>query len=185
MAATRWNVDAAHSAIEFAVRHLMLSTVKGHFTDFSGTVAADEANPSSSQIEVTIQVASINTRQPDRDAHLKSPDFFDAEKYPTITFKGKRVSGDIKGEFKLTGDLTMHGATKEVTLDVTAEGRGIDPWGNDRAGFSAKGKLDRRDWGLTWNQPLQDGVAVGHEVKLTLDVEIVKAAATPAAGATA
>jgi polyisoprenoid-binding protein YceI len=181
MAPTRWNVDAAHSAIEFAVRHLMLSTVKGHFTDFSGTVTADESNPSSSQIEVTIQVASIDTRQPDRDGHLKSADFFDVEKYPTITFKGKRVSGDVKGDFTLTGDLTMHGATKEITLDVTHEGRGIDPWGNDRAGFSAKGKLDRRDWGLTWNQPLQDGVAVGHEVKITLDVEIVKAAPAPAA----
>lgn len=186
MAVDRWNIDPAHSNIEFAVRHLMLSTVKGRFGDVAGSVQTDEAKPSAAQVNVTIQVASIDTRQPDRDAHLKSPDFFDVEKFPTITFKSKRLQGDPTGEFTLTGDLTIHGVTREVTLNVTAEGRGNDPWGNERLGFSATGKIDRREFGLTWQQALEaGGIAVGHDIKLAIDVELVKAPAGQPAGAAA
>jgi polyisoprenoid-binding protein YceI len=175
MAADRWNIDPAHSLVEFAVRHLMISTVKGRFADVAGYVIADEADPSGVKVDVTIKVASIDTRQPDRDAHLKSADFFDAEKYPDITFKGSHVEGDDMTEFVLHGNLTIHGVTKPVALNVTEEGRGKDPWGNERVGYSAKGKIDRRDFGLTWNQSLETGgIAVGHEVKLSIDLEVIK-----------
>jgi polyisoprenoid-binding protein YceI len=184
MAAERWNIDPAHSHVEFSVRHLMISTVKGTFKDIAGTVVADESDLSAVSIDVTIQVASIDTRQPDRDTHLKSPDFFDAAKYPTITYKGTHIKGDHMSEFQLHGNLTMHGVTKPVALDVTAEGRGKDPWGNERIGYSASGKIDRRDFGLTWNQALETGgVAVGHEVKIHIDLEIVKAVAEQPVGA--
>jgi polyisoprenoid-binding protein YceI len=184
MAAERWNIDPAHSHVEFSVRHLMISTVKGTFKDVAGTVVADESDLSAVSIDVTIQVASIDTRQPDRDTHLKSPDFFDAAKYPTITYKGTHIKGDHMSEFQLHGNLTMHGVTKPVALDVTAEGRGKDPWGNERIGYSASGKIDRRDFGLTWNQALETGgVAVGHEVKIHIDLEIVKAVAEQPVGA--
>jgi len=184
MAAERWNIDPAHSHVEFSVRHLMISTVKGTFKDVTGTVVADESDLSAVSIDVTIQVASIDTRQPDRDTHLKSPDFFDAAKYPTITYKGTHIKGDHMSEFQLHGNLTMHGVTKPVALDVTAEGRGKDPWGNERIGYSASGKIDRRDFGLTWNQALETGgVAVGHEVKIHIDLEIVKAVAEQPVGA--
>jgi polyisoprenoid-binding protein YceI len=186
MAAERWNIDPAHSNVEFSVRHLMISTVKGRFAEVVGSVVADESNLSSVTVDVTIQVASIDTRQPDRDAHLKSGDFFDVEKYPTITFKGTRITGDYTGDFQLHGNLTIHGVTKPIVLDVTAEGRGKDPWGGERIGFSAKGKIDRRDFGLTWNQALEaGGVAVGHDVKISLDLEVVKAPAEAAVGASA
>src|ERR1700722_11033541 len=184
MAAERWNIDPAHSHVEFSVRHLMISAVKGTFKDIAGTVVADESDLSAVSIDVTIQVASIDTRQPDRDTHLKSPDFFDAAKYPTITYKGTHIKGDHMSEFQLHGNLTMHGVTKPVALDVTAEGRGKDPWGNERIGYSASGKIDRRDFGLTWNQALETGgVAVGHEVKIHIDLEIVKAVAEQPVGA--
>ena len=184
MAAERWNIDPAHSHVEFSVRHLMISTVKGTFKDVTGTVVADESDLSAVSIDVTIQVASIDTRQPDRDTHLKSADFFDAAKYPTITYKGTHIKGDHMSEFQLHGNLTMHGVTKPVALDVTAEGRGKDPWGNERIGYSASGKIDRRDFGLTWNQALETGgVAVGHEVKIHIDLEIVKAVAEQPVGA--
>jgi polyisoprenoid-binding protein YceI len=184
MAAERWNIDPAHSHVEFSVRHLMISTVKGTFKDVAGTVVADESDLSAVSIDVTIPVASIDTRQADRDTHLKSPDFFDAAKYPTITYKGTHIKGDHMSEFQLHGNLSMHGVTKPVALDVTAEGRGKDPWGNERIGYSASGKIDRRDFGLTWNQALETGgVAVGHEVKIHIDLEIVKAVAEQPVGA--
>jgi polyisoprenoid-binding protein YceI len=184
MAAERWNIDPAHTNVEFSVRHLMISTVKGRFGDFTGVVTADESDLSDFALDVTIQVASIDTRQPDRDTHLKSPDFFDVAKYPTIVFKGSHVEGDHMSEFQLHGNLTMHGVTKPIALEVTAEGRGKDPWGNERLGYSAKGKIDRRDFGLTWNQALEaGGVAVGHEVKISIDLELVKVAAEQPAAA--
>jgi polyisoprenoid-binding protein YceI len=185
MAADRWNIDPAHTNVEFAVRHLMISTVKGRFSDVSGHATADESDLSGLKLEVTIKAASIDTRQPDRDAHLKSPDFFDVEKYPTIVFKGSHIKGDHMSEFELHGNLTMHGVTKPIQLDVTAEGRGKDPWGGERMGYSAKGKIDRRDFGLNWNQALETGgIAVGHDVKLSIDLELVKAPAEqPAAAA--
>jgi polyisoprenoid-binding protein YceI len=186
MPADRWNIDAAHSHVEFAVRHLMISTVKGRFGDVSGYLIIDENDPSGVQVDVTIKVASIDTRQPDRDAHLRSPDFFDADKYPDITFKGSHVDGDDMTEFVLNGNLTMHGVTKPVALNVNEEGRGKDPWGNERVGYSATGKIDRRDFGLTWNQNLETGgIAVGHDVKISLDLELIKVAASQPAAAKA
>jgi polyisoprenoid-binding protein YceI len=185
MAADRWNIDPAHSLVEFSVRHLMISSVKGRFSDISGFVIADESDLSGVQVNVTIKVASIDTRQPDRDTHLKSADFFDVEKYPDITFKGTHVKGDHLSEFELHGNLTMHGVTKPIVLEVTSEGRGKDPWGGERLGYSAKGKIDRRDFGLVWNQSLETGgVAIGHDVKISIDLELVKAVAEkPAAAA--
>lgn len=186
MAADRWNIDPAHSHVEFAVRHLMISTVKGRFADLSGYIIIDENDPSGVQVDVTIKVASIDTRQPDRDAHLRSADFFDAEKYPDITFKGSHVDGDDMTQFVLNGNLTIHGVTKQIALNVNEEGRGKDPWGNERVGYSATGKIDRRDFGLTWNQNLETGgIAVGHEVKISMDLEVIKVPAGQPAAAKA
>ena len=175
-ARTTWTIDSSHSQVEFAVRHLMISTVRGRFAAVKGTLVADEGDLSTAQVEVAIDVNSIDTREAQRDAHLKSADFFDAEQFPILTFKSTRVT-DVKGDrFKLVGDLTMHGVSREVTLDVTSEGRGKDPWGGERAGYSAVTKINRRDYGLTWNQVLEaGGIAVGDEVKISLDLEVVKA----------
>lgn len=174
---TTWQIDPAHTLVEFAVKHMMITTVKGRFVDVSGTVTANEADPKRSQVEATMSVASIDTRAEQRDNHLRSADFFDVEKYPTITFRSKRIEGDPNGDFKLVGDLTIRGVTREVTLDVTNEGRGKDPWGGERAGFSAKTRVNRKDFGLNWNQALETGgVLVGDEVKISVEVELVKQA---------
>ena len=173
-AQTTWKIDPTHSHVEFAVRHLMISSVKGRFGVVEGTVVTGEGHPATADVNVTIDAASIDTREAQRDAHLKSADFFDVEKFPTLTFHGTRLGG-AGDRFTLTGDLTLHGVTREVTLDVTAEGRGKDPWGGDRAGYSATGKIKRSDFGLTWNQVLEaGGIAVGDEIKIALDVELVK-----------
>lgn len=170
-----WNVDPTHTELAFAVRHLMLATVRGRFGAVTGTVVVDEANPKAAKIDVTVDVGSIDTRQEMRDNHLRSGDFFDAASHPTMHFVSKRIEGDPTAKFRLIGDLTIRGTTKEVTLDVVVEGRAKDPWGNDRAGFSATGKLSREAFGLKWNQALEaGGVAVGDEVKLTLDFELVR-----------
>jgi len=172
---TQWRVDPAHTRAEFAVKHLMITTVRGHFGDVDGTVREDSADPSRSSIEVSLKVASISTGVEQRDAHLRSPDFFDADQFPSITFRSTRVitAGDDK--LNVTGDLTIKGVTKSVVLDVTEEGRGGDPWGGQRAGFTATTKIDRRDFGLNWNQALEaGGFAVGHEVKITLDIQLVR-----------
>lgn len=173
---TTWNVDPAHAEIGFAVRHLMISTVRGRFGQVQGTVVLDETKPENAKIDVTIDVTSIDTRQEMRDNHLRSADFFDVANHPTMHFVGKKVSGDIKGEFQIAGDLTIRGTTREVTLNASLQGRGIDPWGNDRAGFEASTKISRADFGLTWNQSLETGgVVVGDEVKISIDVELIKA----------
>jgi polyisoprenoid-binding protein YceI len=172
---TQWRVDPAHTRAEFAVKHLMITTVRGHFGDVDGTVREDSADPTRSTIEVSLKVGSISTGVEQRDAHLRSPDFFDADKFPSITFRSTRIvpAGDDK--LQATGDLTIKGVTKSVVLDVTEEGRGGDPWGGQRAGFTATGKIDRRDFGLNWNQALEaGGFAVGHEVKITLAIELVR-----------
>lgn len=172
---TTWQYDPTHSTVEFAVRHLMISTVKGHFPEVTAAITVDESDPASQRLTATIQVASIDTRQPDRDKHLRSADFFDAEKYPTITFIGTRIEGEVTGDFKLIGDLTIRGTTRPITLDVTAEGRGKDPWGGERIAFSAKGKIDRSAFGLTWNQALETGgVMVSDEVKISIDAQFVR-----------
>ena len=175
-AGTSWNIDRAHSHVEFAVRHLMISTVKGRFAEVSGTVRSDERDPGRGEADIEIGVASIDTREPQRDAHLRSPDFFDAEHFPTITFKSRGIGGMTDGTFTLAGDLTIRGVTREVALHVTSEGRGKDPWGGERAGFSATTTIRRSDFGLTWNQLLETGgVAVGDDVRISIDVELVKA----------
>ena len=172
-----WTVDASHAEVGFSVRHLMISTVRGRFGGVSGTVILDDRNPSASKADVTIDVSTIDTRQEQRDGHLRSPDFFDADNHPTMRFVSTRVEGDITSEFKLIGNLTIRGVTREIALDVTAEGRGRDPWGNDRAGFSAKGKINRGEFGLNWNQVLEaGGVTVSDEVKLSIDAELVRQA---------
>lgn len=170
-----WNIDPAHSHIEFAVKHLMIATVKGRFGVVRGTVHTDEADAAKGRVDIEIDADSIDTREPQRDAHLRSADFFDVEKFPKLTFRSTRIS-DVKEErFKLIGDLTIHGVTREVILDVTSEGRGKDPWGGERAGFSATTKLKRSEFGLTWNQVLETGgFVVGDEIRVSLDVELVK-----------
>lgn len=181
--ASSWQLDPAHSHVEFAVRHLMISTVKGSFGDVRGTVWVDESDGKAVLVDITIQVGSIDTRQEQRDAHLRSPDFFDATRFPTIAFRSRRVEGSHRdAEFRLVGDLTIRGVTREVTLDVSAEGRLHDPWGAERAGFSAQGKIDRTDFGLTWNQALETGgVVVSNEVKITAEVELIREAKPAAA----
>jgi polyisoprenoid-binding protein YceI len=170
-----WSIDPAHSHVEFAVKHLMISTVKGRFGGVSGTVRTDESDPAKGQVEVEIDPATIDTREAQRDTHLKSADFFDVEKFPKLTFKSTRIDGVDGDSFKLTGDLTIHGVTRPVTLDVTSEGRGKDPWGGERAGFSAAGKIKRSEFGLTWNQVLETGgFVVSDDIKIALDVELVK-----------
>lgn len=174
---TVWNLDPTHAEMAFAVRHLMIATVRGRFGGVTGTVTVDEAKPNQAKIDVTIDVNSIDTRQEMRDNHLKSADFFDAANHPTMHFVSKRIEGDTTGKFRAIGDLTIRGTTRETTLDVTNEGRGNDPWGGVRAGFSATGKISRESFGLKWNQALEaGGVAVGDEVKLTLDFELVRQA---------
>jgi polyisoprenoid-binding protein YceI len=178
-----WQIDPAHSHVEFAVRHLMISSVKGAFGDVQGTVWMDESDARTVLVDVTIQVASIDTRQEQRDAHLRSVDFFDAAHFPTIAFNSRTMEGGhIDGEFRLVGDLTIRGVTREVVLYVSAEGRLTDPWGAERAGFSAHGKIDRTDFGLTWNQALETGgVLVSNEVKISVEVELIRQAKQTAA----
>lgn len=172
--ARRWKIDPTHSQVEFAAKHMMITTVKGTFPDLAGTITLDPATPSASSVEVTIQAASLTTRAADRDTHLKSADFLEVEAHPTITFRSTRVAGDLQGNFTVAGDLTLRGTTREVTLDANFEGQGKDPWGGERVSFVATTALDRRDFGLTWNAALETGgVLVSHEVKVTLEVQAV------------
>ena len=172
----RWNIDASHSTAEFSVRHLMITNVKGRFAKLEGWAEYDPANPAASRLEVTIDVSSIDTREEKRDAHLRSPDFFDAEKYPKITFTSKQVEKHGDG-LRVHGDLAMHGVTKPVTLEVEGPSAPTkDPWGNTRIGAAAEAKINRKDWGLGWNQALEaGGVLVGETVKIHLDVSLVAA----------
>jgi polyisoprenoid-binding protein YceI len=171
-----WNLDPAHTSVQFSVRHLMVSNVRGEFGKVSGTVEGDEKDPTHAKIQATIDTASIDTRNERRDAHLKSPDFFDVAKFPTMTFASKKVEQVSPGYFKVTGELTLHGVTREVSLDVHGPtGEIKDPWGNSRAGAEATATINRKDFGLTWNQALEaGGVAVGDEVTITIDVEVTK-----------
>ncbi len=172
---TTWKIDAAHSLVEFAVKHLMISTVKGRFGDVEGTVAASDDLFSDAAVDIRIGVASIDTRQPDRDAHLRSADFFDVDQYPTIAFRSTRVERTGGDTLRVVGQLTIRDVTKDVALDVTSEGRGPDPWGGERAGFSATGRINRREFGLTWNQALETGgFVVGDDIRIAIDVELVK-----------
>ena len=169
-----WNIDPTHSNAQFSVRHLMISNVKGEFTRVTGQALFDPDRPESLSADATLDVSTINTREPDRDKHLKSADFFDVANHPAITFKSKRAAKGPDG-LKLTGDLTIRGTTREVTLEVEGPTPPMkDPWGFTRVGASATTKINRKDFGLTWNQALETGgVLVGDEIKITVDVELV------------
>lgn len=181
---TRWDIDPAHTTVEFAVKHMMFTTVRGRFKQFTGTIETDEKNPDRSSVVVDIDASSLDTGVADRDTHLKSADFLDVQNHPKITFRSKRVEGAANREgdrFKVTGDLTIRGKALEVTLDCTFEGQGKDPWGGQRAGARATGEIDRRQWGLTWNQALETGgILVGNSVKIEIEVQAVKAVPVPA-----
>ena len=170
-----WTIDPNHSTAQFTVRHLGISNVSGDFTKVSGTVVLNDKDITQSQVNATIDVNSVDTRVADRDKDLRSPNFFDAEKYPTIEFKSKRIVND-GGKLQLVGDLTLHGTTREVTLDVDGPTPELsDPWGNLRRGFSAATTINRKDFGVVWNNTLKTGEAVvGDNVKIQIDVELVK-----------
>jgi polyisoprenoid-binding protein YceI len=176
-AVSTWNIDPVHSVAEFKVKHMMISHVKGQFTVVKGVLALDEADLTNSRIEASVDAASIHTRDEQRDAHLKSADFFDVEKFPTLSFKSTKVTRVADGDLAVAGDLTIHGVTRNVVFTVegpTAPGK--DPWGNTRIGLSATTKINRKDFGLTWNSPLETGgILVGDEVTITLDVQLIKA----------
>ena len=172
---TTWKIDPAHSHVEFSVKHLMIATVRGRFAGVEGSVRLDEADPSAARVDVKIDVSSIDTREAQRDAHLRSADFFDVEKYPYLTFNAVRIVERKGNEFKLAGELTMHGVTRPVVLDVTEEGRAKDPWGGERLAVTATTKVKRSDFGLTWNQALETGgVVVGDDIKVLLELELIK-----------
>jgi polyisoprenoid-binding protein YceI len=173
---TAWKLDPAHTSVEFSAKHMMITTVRGRIADVEGTIFTDEENPSNSSVTAVLKAASLDTGNEQRDQHLRSADFLDVENFPNITFESKRIDGS-KDHFKLVGDLTIRGVTRELTLDVTFEGEGKDPWGGERAGFTASGKIDRRDFGLTWNQALETGgVLVANEIKISVEVQATKQA---------
>lgn len=174
-ATTTWQIDPKHSSAQFAVTHLMISTVRGEFHQVSGTVIVDNSDISKSSVNVTIDATTVDTREPDRDKHLKSPDFFDVERYPTMTFKSRKVEAAGDGKLRVTGDLTIRGLTRQVVLDVTAPKPPIkDPWGLQRTAVSGSTKINRQDYGVAWNKTLDaGGVVVGDDVNITLDVEMV------------
>lgn len=171
---TAWKLDPSHTSVEFSAKHLMITTVKGRITDIEGIIYTDEKDPKNSSVEATLKAVSLDTRTDQRDQHLRSADFLDVEKFPEIRFRSTRIQGN-KQSFKLTGDLTIRDVTKPITLDVEFEGETKDPWGGQRLGFSANGKIDRREFGLTWNQALEaGGVVVGNDIKINLEVQAVK-----------
>lgn len=170
-----WKIDPAHSEITFSVRHLMVSNVRGRFERFSGVVNFDEENPQNSSVEVQIEAASINTREPQRDAHLRSPDFLNADQFPYLTFKSKRIEVLDDSHGRIIGDLTIRDVTREVTLDVVFNGKVKSPFGMMTAGFSASTKINRKDWGLVWNVALETGgVLVGEEINIQIELELIQ-----------
>ena len=177
--ATIWTLDPSHSLVEFSARHMMITTVKGRLVDVRGTITMDLDDPTASSVEVELGAASIDTRTEQRDAHLRSPDFLDVERFPTITFRSTRVEGVTPRDgarFRVVGDLTIRGVTREIVLDATFDGRGRDPWGGERVSFSATGAIDRREFGLVWNQALESGgLLVSNEVKLHVEAQAVRA----------
>lgn len=172
-----WQLDKAHSGIDFSVRHMMISTVRGRFEEFDGTFEVNETDPTQSKIEVEIQVGSVNTKEEQRDGHLQSPDFFDVAQYPTMTFKSKRIEKVDDQYLNLIGDLTIKGVSNEVSLAVEYAGQAKSPWGTINAGFTGSTKINRKDWGLSWNQALETGgVLVGDEITINIELELVKQA---------
>jgi polyisoprenoid-binding protein YceI len=182
MSVTTWNIDTAHTGISFSVRHMVVSKVRGRFAKYSGSLRIDEDDMTRSGVEVTIDAASLDSGVPERDTHLRSPDFFDVEKFPELRFRSKRIEKVEDARYRLVGDLTIRDVTRELSLDFEYGGRAKDPWGNERAGFVASAALDRKDFGLKWNQALEaGGVLVGDRVDIEIEVQAVKAAAAQAA----
>ncbi|MFQ5435320.1 MAG: YceI family protein [Anaerolineae bacterium] len=172
-----WQIDPAHSRVSFWVRHMMIAKVRGRFDKFSGVIDFNESDPEASKVNIEIEAASINTREQQRDDHLRSPDFLDAANFPTLTFVSKRVEKTGEDTGKLIGDLTIRGISKEVTLDVEYAGQAKSPWGMTSAGFSASTSINRKDWELNWNQVLETGgFLVGDKINIDIEVEIVKQA---------
>jgi polyisoprenoid-binding protein YceI len=177
---TQWTIDPAHSAAHFSVRHMMISNVRGEFSKLSGSVSIDPVDPARSSVEVDLETSSINTREPQRDEHLRSADFFDVANHPKIKFKSKKGVSAGADHYKLTGDLTIRGVTKEVTFDVEGPTPAVkDPWGNVRAGVAASTKINRKDFGLVWNAFTEaGGVVVGDEISVTIEAELIQKTAT-------
>lgn len=183
MATGSWNIDKAHSSVAFSVRHMVIARVNGTFTEWDGTLRLDPDNLGDSAVEVRINSASVDTREPDRDAHLRSADFFDVENYPEISFRSTSVQPTAGSKLRITGQLTIHGVTRPVVLDAEFGGRLTDPWGLDRVGFTAATHIDRKDFDLTWNAALDNGgIVVGDTVEITIELE---ATAATAAGSVA
>ncbi|MBK8899996.1 MAG: YceI family protein [Anaerolineaceae bacterium] len=177
-----WQIDSSHSHVNFTARHMMISKVRGSFETFSGTVNFDEENPVNTTVDIVVDLASVNTRDAQRDGHLKSPDFFDVENHPTMRFVSTRVEQIDENNGRLIGDLTIKGVTNEVVLDVEYAGVAKSPWGTESAGFSATSALNRKDWGLNWNQALETGgVLVGDKINIEIELELVKVAETETA----
>ena len=182
MAQQNWQVDGAHSAVNLTVRHMVISKVRGHFAKWNAKLALDMADLTKSSVEVEIDAASIDTGVSDRDTHLRSSDFLDAQKYPTLTYRSRKVEVVSKERLRVVGDLTIRGVTREVPLDVEVGGQGKDPWGNVRAGFSATTSINRKDFGLTWNQALETGgVLVADRVDIEIELEAIQQAAAKVA----
>ena len=175
---TVWALDPSHSVVEFSAKHMMITTVRGQFGTVEGKIVVNEAEPAKSSVEVEIDATAIDTRAEQRDAHLRSADFLDVEQFPKLYFRSTRIEGSYReagDRFKVVGDLTIRGTTREVTLDATYEGAGKDPWGGERVSFSADTKIDRRDFGLVWNVGLEaGGVLVGHEIRIHLEAQAVR-----------
>ncbi|HVF19089.1 MAG TPA: YceI family protein [Mycobacteriales bacterium] len=171
-----WTIDPTHSSLDFTVRHAMVAKVRGRFTDFTGTLRLDDERPERSSAEVAVQLASVDTGNPQRDEHLRTGDFFEVETFPTMTFVSTDASARGDDGYSLTGDLTIHGVTKPVRFDVTLQGTALDPFGNERIGFEGSTTISRKDWGLTWNAPLEAGagVLVSDKVAITLDVSAIR-----------
>lgn len=169
-----WEIDPSHSDATFSVKHMMFSTVRGHFNVLSGKLDINEEHPENSWVEAQVDVTSVDTRSEQRDGHLRSPDFFDAEKYPTLTFKSTKVERVSGNQYRVLGDLTMHGVTKPVVFNAEYHGQGKNPWGMQVAGLSAKTKINRKEWGLNWNAPLETGgVLVSEDVNIEIDLEAI------------
>jgi polyisoprenoid-binding protein YceI len=182
MATTQWDFDLSHSSVNFHVRHLMVSKVHGRFTKWSGSLALDEQDLTKSQIDVSIDAASIDTREDKRDEHLRSADFLDVASFPAITFKSTQIEREGEDTYRVLGDLTIHGVTRPVALEVEGGARVTDPWGGTRTGFSAKTSISRKEFGLTWNVALEaGGFLVGDKLDITLEIEAIKKSATAAA----